>query len=596
MLQENNSADNKTGSTKEGERFEILNVDKRNNKAKVKNLENDQTSTLSGKCSATFTPLLDWRNYSARDLKSQFGFPTRVRLENRGNRTEEEESLVSSTTDLTIVNEIEEVLVVASTLGSLEFKFCYEIPRDLPVKVTVAKGFLKGDGIYKEVLAKLNKTLDQSKLLNIQQSSLIKLRNAITEYKYESNKDLFLDVEEQRTMKSVEENTLQNLSPTKSHLSSSKRFSARPPVMPKKHVLKPRSQSVIDDQNSKSAGVFKPRSLSVPVDLGNQKNVPPVIPPKVLLRPKNVPKEPSNIQYKERAADHPGCADVTDPESPSRQPTLLATSLNHLSPNEVGEYKHNSESPRDPARDPPVNSSELDPRNVPEKTRKLLSVPTLEVSVPPSKDPKGSQSTAAFSCVRSSLHPMKVSDGSTNVPPALPPRQPSISKRSKSKPLPVRSMNEIEENEYLLPSEILWPQTSFCPHDVGNKTNSSNMDNNLGDSIYEEVSFSEHSKDNVNYENSSVTRDSQGPEQDMESRYVNVSKIPQDLSCLSVKDVAQLLRNLHMECYIKRFEEEMIDGHLLKNLKEDDLLSLKMSSFHVTKLTEFIKGWRPKHL
>ena len=79
-----------------------------------------------------------------------------------------------------------------------------------------------------------------------------------------------------------------------------------------------------------------------------------------------------------------------------------------------------------------------------------------------------------------------------------------------------------------------------------------------------------------------------------EDPYAVVAKIPQDLSRLSVNDVSALLSNLNMECYVKTFQDEMVDGNLLKSLDDEALQSLDVSAFHTKKLTRFISGWRPK--
>ena len=85
-----------------------------------------------------------------------------------------------------------------------------------------------------------------------------------------------------------------------------------------------------------------------------------------------------------------------------------------------------------------------------------------------------------------------------------------------------------------------------------------------------------------------------GTEWETEDPYAVVAKIPQDLSRLTVNDVSALLSNLKMDCYVKTFQDEMVDGSLLKSLDEEALQSLEVSAFHTKKLTRFINGWRPK--
>ena len=76
-------------STAVGELLEILAIAKPNKpekcKVHVRNVENDEKSTLTSTCSAQFRPLLDWKKYKAPELKThQFGLPVRVRFVGEG--------------------------------------------------------------------------------------------------------------------------------------------------------------------------------------------------------------------------------------------------------------------------------------------------------------------------------------------------------------------------------------------------------------------------------------------------------------------------------------------------------------------------------
>ncbi|XP_028412276.1 uncharacterized protein LOC114535092 [Dendronephthya gigantea] len=78
-----------------------------------------------------------------------------------------------------------------------------------------------------------------------------------------------------------------------------------------------------------------------------------------------------------------------------------------------------------------------------------------------------------------------------------------------------------------------------------------------------------------------------------EDIYQELAKYPLDLSDLGVAGVGRLLRNLGMEMYVERFKAEMIDGKILAELDKENLQSLDVSTFHITKLLKFIGGWRP---
>ena len=82
------------------------------------------------------------------------------------------------------------------------------------------------------------------------------------------------------------------------------------------------------------------------------------------------------------------------------------------------------------------------------------------------------------------------------------------------------------------------------------------------------------------------------PEQH-EEMYQAIAKYPTDLSKLSIIEVGRLLHSLGMGNYAEMFAEEMVDGDMLSSMNAENLQSLNLSPFHVTKLAKFIGGWRP---
>ena len=81
---------------------------------------------------------------------------------------------------------------------------------------------------------------------------------------------------------------------------------------------------------------------------------------------------------------------------------------------------------------------------------------------------------------------------------------------------------------------------------------------------------------------------------EQEDIYKKISQIPEELSELTVDDVGHVLKCLHMEGYVKIFEEEMVDGPILKDLDLESLQSLNVTFFHAKKLLKFVNGWRPR--
>ena len=90
-----------------------------------------------------------------------------------------------------------------------------------------------------------------------------------------------------------------------------------------------------------------------------------------------------------------------------------------------------------------------------------------------------------------------------------------------------------------------------------------------------------------------TTTPSKSPVSEKEEIYQAIARIPQDLTGLSVEDVCKLLEYLGMDCYIKTFAKELVDGDMLTSMDRESLESLNMSAFHVKKLIKFIEGWRP---
>ena len=82
------------------------------------------------------------------------------------------------------------------------------------------------------------------------------------------------------------------------------------------------------------------------------------------------------------------------------------------------------------------------------------------------------------------------------------------------------------------------------------------------------------------------------PEQH-EEMYQAIAKYPTDLSKLTVTEVSRLLHSLGMGNYAEMFAEEMVDGDMLSSMNAENLQSLNLSPFHITKLLKFVGGWRP---
>lgn len=67
-----------------------------------------------------------------------------------------------------------------------------------------------------------------------------------------------------------------------------------------------------------------------------------------------------------------------------------------------------------------------------------------------------------------------------------------------------------------------------------------------------------------------------------------------DLSCLTVKEVAEFLQKYHFDEFVQLFYNNDVDGDMLISMDNEMLKSLGMNAFQSKKLLKLIGGWRPK--
>ena len=86
-------------------------------------------------------------------------------------------------------------------------------------------------------------------------------------------------------------------------------------------------------------------------------------------------------------------------------------------------------------------------------------------------------------------------------------------------------------------------------------------------------------------------------EKDADSQgFTSAADVPANIKEISIKQVANVLRLLHMNKYVETFVESDIDGELLVALDINILRNdFGLSQFEATKLYKFVHGgWRPK--
>lgn len=573
-------------STNVGEVVEIVGIEKKQKKVKVKNPETNEQITLSSNCTSEFMPLLDWKSYSVKELKNHFSFPIRVRFM-VGNEASDDETLglMSKVLDFNVLNEFREVLVITTTTSScVDLKFCYEVPNDLDVKVEVAEGFLHGDRHYQDVVATLKERFDVSRFMNTQSFEICKRSGIIKSFDYESHKELFLDITPRSKDVTGTQDESPVLPPRRKPVCKTISAPAPPPDVPgKKPPMQKLVQSTDDDGYPRPAIAPRPKPRCQSTnDAIEKENLPnPATSrlkegsyPTASIRPQTPPSsdDPS-------AAIYTYCP-VNLSKDPPPQPTFQSA------PNLPAEGKPEG------AKPPPVLPRGLipsDPSKPPvtvPRAPKKTDPDRSEQSPNPSNDPKPPPQSPP------SVRPppkIKIPQGARMVLPQLPTHLRSIAQpatnQTTEKPEQIRQHREVPENEE-------------------NPTKDDDSDNyeELAppvaptEKIFQPTISSDADGHGVKLKNDfiMVKPETAGTEWKTESPYAVVARVPQDLSSLTVNDVSALLSNLNMGCYVKKFQNEMIDGNLLKSLDEEELQSLDVSAFHIKKLTRFINGWRPK--
>ena len=96
--------------------------------------------------------------------------------------------------DINVVNETDDVMVITTTVSSdPDFKFAFEIPKDLEIKVAVAEGFSSGARHYTDIVTNLNERFNVTKFMTSHQAALIQRRDILKQHDYDSIKDYIID-------------------------------------------------------------------------------------------------------------------------------------------------------------------------------------------------------------------------------------------------------------------------------------------------------------------------------------------------------------------------------------------------------------------
>lgn len=465
-----------------GEVLEIREIDSKNCFVKCKNVTTKRKMSVPFGSKALFAPLVDCKNYTLAEVKQIFGLPAKVRfLEEETKRcssssNETSPMLVSSLGEITVLEEIEQTLVISTTGdGNAEGKLCLQIPKDLPVQITVAEGFIRGDGAYQNIVQSLDQLLNRSRLQDCQNLNVYQHKNSMKKHMQEMSWNITFE---------------------------------QPSDAVQQKLLELRSKELKDEPTPKLPPK-KPLNLA-----GSAPRIPPKPGPKPELKP-----EPMRDSKQVWKTSHGlttklfnGLKSSTLSKTGARRKSTLKSSssgvgLDQKPASDFSERICKSDSDYDYAFVGSCDSANYE--NIYEELQWKADDKTKKDSCV--KNPKAHSECNQPQSLPQSFQRTQVVQPSEN-------QLSAVALESSSSPLPVTESKEV------------------CG---------------------------------------------------------KMTKFPNDLSGLSVEDVSELLRSLHMDCYVGMFVEEMVDGEMLLNMDQESLESLNMKAFHVKKLMKFIEGWRP---
>ena len=102
--------------------------------------------------------------------------------------------LISHSPDVNVINEKDDIIVITTTVSSdPDFKFAFEIPKDLEIKVAVAEGFSNGAKHYTDIVTSLNDRFNVTQFMTNHRAAPIKRRDVIKQHDYDAIKEYIID-------------------------------------------------------------------------------------------------------------------------------------------------------------------------------------------------------------------------------------------------------------------------------------------------------------------------------------------------------------------------------------------------------------------
>ena len=550
-----NSKSPNSNSFQEGAILEITGVDTKGKSIQCRDVSTTKRIQFHFNCTALFCPLRDCNKYTLAEVVEKFEIPVKVRFLRQSSEATIDPNLSSFVSNLkegSILDVIEQTVVVMNTVGENSTDVCLEITKDIPVYVRVAQEFLENEVIYVRMVKPLDRLFKSSS------GDYENVASVTTRYDYDVNNE-----DSQFRCRAFAYQR-----PPAARFQKFESSGLKP-------ISKANTASIRSLENAQPTQDRHKSSDEEPAYL-ETKDLWPMIKPR---------KSDSEINYN-RSDTQKG--DKT--AQPAHDEELIYVEVTDPKPVKTLR-KSNSE----------INytGSNAQTGCIPNRTGNKKTRPV------PAKGVRTLQkSESDITCNRTGnkgLIPSQTEDGKA-LPDTSNPKPLFVSKEDLLNEIEKRKMHRKENKndqgeadtprttrniipEKKLPSKVLsTPKNDKLNELASLQTKRLNNDHqNSADEIYYEPTTVRNSDSVL----------SMSPDCFLSSSPVKTSALPKNLSGLSVKDVTKILCVLDLERYAGIFEEELIDGAMLESMDEEILKSIGMNPFHVKRMIRFINGWRP---
>ena len=550
-----NSKSPNSNSFQEGAILEITGVDTKGKSIQCRDVSTTKKIKFHFDCTALFCPLRDCNQYTLAEVVEKFEIPVKVRFLRQSSEATIDPNLPSFVSNLqeviSILDVIEQTVVVMTTLGENSKDGCLEITKHTPVYVRVAQEFLENEVIYVRMVKPLDRLFKSSS------GDYENVASVTTRYDYDVNNE-----DSQFRCRAFAYQR-----PPAARFQKFESSGLKP-------ISKANTASIRSLENAQPTQDRHKSSDEEPAYL-ETKDLWPMIKPR---------KSDSEINYN-RSDTQKG--DKT--AQPAHDEELIYVEVTDPKPvktlrkscSEINYTGSNAQTGCIPNR-----TGNKKTRPVPAK-----GVRTLQ------------KSESDITCNRTGnkgLIPSQTEDGKA-LPDTSNPKPLFVSKEDLLNKIEKRKMHRKENKndqgeadtprttrnipEKKLPSKVLsTPKNDKLNELASLQTKRLNNDHqNSADEIYYEPTTVRNSDSVL----------SMSPDCFLSSSPVKTSTLPKNLSGLSVNDVTTILCVLDLERYAGIFEEELIDGAMLESMDEEILKSIGMNPFHVKRMIRFINGWRP---